>query len=144
LTTKSQQFTINPFLQFVGVAVAINDKDLRLECRYKGDHDLDMPKCVDDENPVSPSSELARTITIGVLAGRRGKFHPTKHFHDQMKLRGFDIFDMEYVIRNGACIEGGVFCASFRNHKYTFRGNIDGTHFDAVFALSADLQPITI
>ncbi len=55
-----------------------------------------------------------------------------------MKLRGFDVFDMEYVIRNGTCIEGGLFYAEFRNHKYRFRGNIDGTNFDSVFALSAD------
>lgn len=45
---------------------------------------------------------------------------------------------MEYVIRNGKCVEGGTFCESFRNHQYTFRGYIDGTGFDAVFALSAD------
>jgi hypothetical protein len=55
-----------------------------------------------------------------------------------MKERDFDIFEMEYVIRNGRCTEAGIFCVDHRNHKYTFRGNIDGTDFDAAFALSAD------
>ena len=67
-----------------------------------------------------------------------GRYHPSKHFRDQMADRDFDVFDMEYAIRNGSCIEGGLYCEELRNFKYTFRGNIEGTGFDAVFALSAD------
>ena len=55
-----------------------------------------------------------------------------------MAERDFDVFDIEYVIRNGRCIEGGEFSEEARNRKYTFRGSIDGTDFDAVFALSVD------
>jgi hypothetical protein len=77
-------------------------------------------------------------IALEVLGGRRGRYHSTIHIREQMAERDFDVFDMEYVIRNGKCIEGGEFCEEERNHKYKFRGDIDGTGFDAVFALAAD------
>ena len=60
-----------------------------------------------------------------------------------MAERDFDVFDLEYAIRNGSCTEGGQYSSEHRNHKYTFRGNIDGTDFDAVFAISAEHDMIS-
>jgi hypothetical protein len=117
--------------------VATNDKEIQHECWYTGAHDLNAPHC-GDSKPVSPSPDVARTIALGILGGRRGRYRSSKHFQDQMADREFDVFDIEYAIRNGTCVKGGVFCSDFRNHKYTFRANIDGVDFDAVFALSAD------
>jgi hypothetical protein len=116
--------------------VATNDKEVQHECWYTGDHDLIPPDCI-DRKPISPSPDLAREIALGILGGRRGRYHPSQHFRDQMAERDFDVFDMEYAIRNGTCVKGGEFCEEFRNHKYAFRANIDGIDFEAVFALSA-------
>jgi hypothetical protein len=117
--------------------VATNDKEIQHECWYTGAHDVNAPHC-GDSKPISPSPDMARTIALGILGGRRGRYRSSKHFQDQMADREFDVFDMEYAIRNGKCVKGGEFCGDFRNHKYTFRANIDGIDFDAVFALSAD------
>ena len=117
--------------------MASNDKEIQHECVYVGPREQDV-RANRDIKPESPSPEFARTIALEVLGGRRGRFHSTVHINMQMAERDFDVFDMEYVIRNGKCIEAGKFCGCNRNHQYTFRGNIDGTDFDAVFALSAD------
>jgi hypothetical protein len=117
--------------------VAANDKEMLHECWYRGEHDLGIPKST-DQNPIPPSPAVAQSIALAVLCGRLGRVHSTKHFQQRMAVRNFDIFDMEYVIRNGRCIEGGAFCAEYRDHEYTYRGNIDGTDFDATFAISAD------
>ena len=127
--------------------MAANDKEMQHECWYRGEHDLDLPKS-EVADPASPSPEKARLITLGVLSGRVGRFHSTSHFRQRMEEREFDILDVEYVIRNGTCVEGGIFCIDYRNHKYTFRGNIDGTDFETAFALSADhdliLSPLVV
>jgi len=117
--------------------VAPNDKEVQHECRYLGSHEQDALKCTDSQPP-SPSPDFARKVALEVLGGRRGRYHSTVHVQEQMTERHFDIFDMEYVIRNGGCVEGGEFCEEARNHKYKFRGNVDGVDFDAVFALSAE------
>jgi hypothetical protein len=117
--------------------VATDDKEMPHECWYRGEHCLDVPKST-DQNPISPSPAVAQSIALAVLSGRLGRFHSTKHFRVRMSDRDFDIFDMEYVIRNGQCIEGGTFRAEHKNHEYTFRGNIDGTDFEAAFAISAE------
>ena len=108
--------------------MAPNDKEVQHECTYVGSHEENARKCK-ELKPASPSPDFARTIALEVLGGRRGRYHSTVHVGEQMAERDFDVFDMEYVIRNGKCIEDGEFNAEARNHKYTFRGEIDGTEF---------------
>ena len=107
---------------------------------YCGEHDHDSavqkPKPA-DSNPVPPSPDAARKIAVGVLEGARGSIRSTQHCQERMEERDFDLFDMEYVIRNGGC-KAHEFVPEKRQHKYTFFGHIDGTGFEAVFALSAD------
>ena len=91
-----------------------------------------------EQKPVSPSPEFARSVALSVLGGTRGCYEPSCHFSDQMAERGFDVFEMEYVIRNGSPTEPGEYSEEHKDHKYTFRGNIDGTDFDAVFSISAE------
>jgi len=55
-----------------------------------------------------------------------------------MTKRNFDVFDIEYAVRNGNCVEGGEYNDSYKNHKYVFRCDIDGVGFEAVLALSAE------
>lgn len=55
-----------------------------------------------------------------------------------MAERIFDVFEVEYVIRNGRPVGSGEYSEEHKDFKYTFRGNIDGTDFDAVFALSTE------
>lgn len=117
--------------------MAINDNEIQYECWYRGSHEKNVSKCIDCK-PVAPKVALAQAVALGILGGRNGRFHPGQHFRNRMKEREFDVFDVEYVIRNGICIGEGEYCEQFRNFKYTFRGTIEGTGFDAVFALSAD------
>ena len=113
------------------------DKEIKHECRYVGPHEQGGHAFTDDK-PASPSPSMAQTIALGILGGRLGRYHPSSHFQERMKERGFDVFDVEYVIRNGRCVAGGDFSEEYRNHKYCFRGFIDGVGFDAVWALSAE------
>jgi hypothetical protein len=117
--------------------VATDDKEIQHECWYRGPHEQNDSRCI-ERKPAPPSSEFARSVALRILDGRNGRYHPSKHFRDQMADREFDVFDMEYAIRNGKCVKDGEYCEEFRNFKYTFRGYIEGTEFDAVFALSAD------
>jgi len=70
------------------------------------------------------------------------------HFQNRANERFFSVFQVTYVIRNGDCIGEGEYCQEYRDHKYKFRGEIDGIEFDAVFGLSADhhfiLSPLVI
>ncbi len=113
-----------------------NDKEIQHECTYVGSHEYNPPKSTDKTLP--PSVDYAKTVALSILGGRIGAYRSGPHFKRRMVERDFDVFDVEYVIRNGQCVAGGVFCEEHNNHKYTFRGNIDGVDFDAVFALSAD------
>jgi hypothetical protein len=72
------------------------------------------------------------------LGGHRGSYRPSDHFREQMEERNFDVFDIEYAIRNGLCIEPGEYSDEYKSHKYVFRCDIDGVGFDAVFALSVE------
>lgn len=114
-----------------------NDKRTEHEFSYCGEHDTAAPVS-SDANPPSPSPGAARMIALGILGGIKGRYWPTPHFRNRMDERGFDVLDVEYVIRNGECVRRGEFNAEFRHHKYTFRGNLDGVDFEAAFALSAD------
>jgi hypothetical protein len=116
--------------------VAPKDKEIRHECTYVGPHD--RPQEYSDDKPISPSPGRARDIALSILSGKTGRYHSSVHFRNRMEERDFDVFEIEYVIRNGRCLKGGEFCEKFRNHQYTFRGDVDGIGFDAVFALSAD------
>jgi hypothetical protein len=117
--------------------VAKDDKEVKHECAYVGSHEDSKLEIV-ERRPVAPSAEFARMVALSVLGGSRGKYRTKAHCGKQMTDRTFDVFDMEYVIRNGKCIGSGEYCEGYKNYKYTFHGNIDGIGFDAVFALSAE------
>ena len=112
-------------------------KEVEHECIYVGEGDAATVQPL-EKRPVPPSAELVRMVALSILSGTRGRYRRSSHFAKQMAERGFDIFDMEYVIRNGNCVEPGEYSEEHKDHKYTFRGNIDGTDFDAVFSLSAE------
>jgi hypothetical protein len=113
-----------------------NEKEIEHEFEYCGPHDSKGLKAT-DQNPVPPSPDRARIIALAVLNGAKGSYRPTVHCQDRMIERDFDVFDIEYVIRNGISVDDGRFVPEYKQHKYTFRGNIDGTTFDAAIALCA-------
>ncbi len=117
-------------------------KEVKHVCVYKGPHEDNRLQPA-EQAPVPPSAEYARTVALGVLGGLHGGYRTSNHWRTQMAERDFDVFDLEYAIRNGSCTEGGQYSSEHRNHKYTFRGNIDGTDFDAVFAISAEHDMIS-
>jgi hypothetical protein len=117
--------------------VATNGKDKEIQCRYVGKHEQSESRNIESK-PVAPKAEFAQTVALSVLGSRIGRYHPTDHFNKRRVEREFDVFDMEYAIRNGTCVGAGEFCEKYRNFKYRFRTNIEGTDFDAVFALCAD------
>jgi hypothetical protein len=112
------------------------------ECVYVGpEHEPAMQTV--EQTPTPPSVEFARMASLSILGGNRGRYRPSVHFRDQMKDRGFDIFDMEYAIRNGKCTENGEYSHVHKDFKYVFRCDIDGVPFDAVIALSAEHDLVT-
>lgn len=115
--------------------MASNNKEIEHQCRYLGPHEPAAERALAGN---SPSSAFAKAVALKVLSGSLGRYIPTPHFRKRMAERDFDVFDCEYVIRNGKCIGAGEFCKEYRNHKYKFRGDLDGVEFDAVFALSTD------
>ena len=112
-------------------------KEVEHRCTYVGPHDNPAMRPIEKE-PTPPSAALAQTIALGIFGGTKGRIRRTVHFGEQLAEREFDVFDVEYVIRNGRCVEDGIYCQENQNFKYTFRGCIDGVDFDAVFALSAE------
>jgi hypothetical protein len=104
------------------------DKDKAVFLSYCGEHEHDSaaqrPKPA-DSNPIPPSPEAARAIALRVLEGAKGRMLPTQHYQERMEERNFDVLDIEYVIRNGAC-KAHEFVPEKRQHKYTFSGHIDG------------------
>ena len=120
-----------------GVTVADQDKEILHECTYRGSHYEIQAEGMETE-PKAPSSDFARTIALAILGGRVGKYRSLAHFKKRMIEREFDVFDMEYAIRNGSCVCEGEFSEDYRSYKYTFRAAIEGCDFDAVFALLAD------
>lgn len=117
--------------------MATNDRELQHECRFIGPHEGDASRSLEKKPPV-PSVGFARSVLLEVLGGRLGRYRSKVHFRERMEEREFDVFDMEYAVRNGTCVESAGFIEEYRTFKYTFRGNIDGTDFDAAFGLSAD------
>lgn len=106
-------------------------------CRYAGpDHEPAMQSV--DKTPTPPSVEFARTASLQILGGNLGRYRPSVHFREQMSDRGFDVFDIEYAIRNGSCVAIGEYSALHKDFKFVFRCDIDGIPFDAVIALSAE------
>jgi hypothetical protein len=88
--------------------------------------------------PVAPPSmELARRVAVDVLGGFRGRYHSTAHCRERMSRRHFDVFDIRYAIKNGRCVGGSEYSLKHDNHKFRFRGDVDGIEFEAVFAVSA-------
>jgi hypothetical protein len=112
------------------------DAKAEIECIYLGDHQVPAGTTV--RPPAPPSDGFAREVALAILSGDRGTYMPTAHYRGQMAARNFDVFDMEYAIRNGSCTEGGKYSDEHKNHKYVFRCLIDGVEFDAVFALSVE------
>jgi hypothetical protein len=96
-----------------------------------------------EQAPAPPPTEFARTVALGVIGGKRGRYQASNHFAKQMADRGFDIFDVEYAIQNGKPTGEGEYSAEHKDHKYCFRCDIDGVAFDAVFSLSAEHDFIT-
>lgn len=120
--------------------MAPNPKDnneVNHECIYVGEHDGRGLQPT-EKRPAPPSIELARTVALGVLSGDRGCYRSSDHFSIRMTKRNFDVFDIEYAVRNGSCPEGGEYNEFHKNHKYVFCCDIDGVGFEAVFALSAE------
>ena len=112
-------------------------KEVVHECRYVGPDAAQQPLRQLAAAPQSPTPEAAKEIALHILSGSRGSYLSRRHYDERAEERDFDIFDIEYAIRNGTCIRGGVYSAEHRNHEYTFRANIDGIDFDAAFALCA-------
>lgn len=114
-----------------------NDDDQKQthECVYVGPHKETSLEPL-DKSPAAPSEEIVRTVSLSVLCRGHGCIKPLPHFKLRMKVRNFDIFDVIYVIRNGTCAKV-QYCADYQDHKFTFRGLVDGVGFDATFALSA-------
>lgn len=117
--------------------MARDEKEINHECVYLGLHQVTPLQPV-EQIPVAPSVELARLVALSVLDDERGRYRPSIHFCLQMSERNFDVFDVQYAIRNGKCVESGEYSEEEKSHKYTFRCDIDGVGFDAVFALSAE------
>jgi hypothetical protein len=111
------------------------------ECVYVGEHDGTALEPV-EQIPVAPSADLARSVALSILGGDRGSYRPSDHLRARMSERNFDIFDVEYAVRNGRCIENGEYYVEFKSHKYVFRCDIDGVGFDAALALSAEYDLI--
>lgn len=113
------------------------------ECIYVGPEQEPAMEPI-EQTPTPPSVEFARTVSLSILGGNRGRYRPSVHFRDQMTDRGFDVFDVEYAIRNGQCLIGsGQYSAVHKDFKYVFRCDIDGIPFDAVVALSAEHDLVT-
>ena len=117
--------------------MAANDKEIRHECWYRGPHEQNDARCIETK-PIAPRPEFAQAVALSVLDHQNGRYHSTGHFNRRTRERDFDVFDMAYAIRNGKCVGEGKFCEDFRNFKYTFRASVEGTDFDACFALSID------
>jgi hypothetical protein len=111
-------------------------KDEEVKCLYLGAAHATAMQPVEPK-PIPPAPKFARDVALCVLHGDRGRYRTCNHFSEQMAERRFDVFDIEYVIRNGEPIGQGEYSEEHNDHKYTFRGIIDGTGFDAVFSLSA-------
>jgi len=91
-----------------------------------------------DPEPQAPGIALAKVVALSVLGGTRGAYRPSDHFQQRCKERDFDVFDIEYAVRNGECAGEGKYVVEFKNFKYVFRCDVDGVEFDAVIALSAE------
>lgn len=91
-----------------------------------------------EKTPDPPSIEFAKTVALAILGSGRGRYRPSAHFQEQSLDRDFQIFDMEYAIKNGKCLGKGEYSHEHKDFKYVFRCDIDGVPFDAVFALSAE------
>jgi hypothetical protein len=107
------------------------------ECVYVGPEHEPARRAV-DKAPTPPSVEFAKAVSLRILGGALGRYRPSVHFQEQTRERNFDVFDMEYAIRNGKCTESGEYSHEHKDFKYVFRCDIDGVTFDAVIALSAE------
>lgn len=116
--------------------MAKDGKEVNHECVYRGEHNEKARQPV-EKVPTAPPEPVARLVALSVLAGHRGSYRPSGHFNLRRQERNFDVFDIEYAIRNGKCIESGKYSEDNKNHEFVYSCNIDGVDFEAVFALSA-------
>jgi hypothetical protein len=107
------------------------------ECVYVGPDQEPAMETVENK-AVPPSVEFAKLVTLSILGGNRGRYRPSAHYQEQRKDRDFDVFDIEYAVRNGKCVGDGEYSSKYKDFKYVFRCDIDGVEFDAVIALSAE------
>lgn len=113
-----------------------DEKELNHECVYLGSHSETAAKPL-EKVPSAPSEPVAKMVALSILAGSRGSYRPSDHFNQRMVERNFNVFDVEYAIRNGNCIESGKYSAEHENHEFVYSCTIDGVDFEAVFAISA-------
>src|ERR1700730_9205071 len=95
------------------------NKEVEHQCVYVGPHENNALEPLETD-PVSPSPQVAKAVSLSVLGGNRGKYRNTDHCAKRMRERDFDVFDMEYVIRNGVCIELGRYVSEYKNFRYKF------------------------
>jgi hypothetical protein len=107
------------------------------ECVYVGPEQEPAMRPV-EQIPTPPSIEFAKMVSLSILGGNRGCYRPSVHLQGQMRDRDFDIFDIEYAIKNGKCMEDGEYSHVHKDFKYVFRCDIDGVPFDAVIAISSE------
>jgi len=107
------------------------------ECTYIGPEQEPALETVAIKQ-IPPSPAFAQSVALSVLGGNRGRYRPSAHFQQQRDNRDFDVFDIEYAVRNGKCVGDGEYSETHKDFKYCFRCDIDGVEFDAVIALSAE------
>jgi hypothetical protein len=117
--------------------VAKKGKEVLHELVFVGSHQTTAMQPL-EATPAPPTVEHARAVALQVLRGIRGRYRSSQHFKQKMAERHFDVFDMEYAIRNGMPTEPGEYSPAHKDFKYTFRGTIDCVDFDAVFSLSSE------
>jgi len=72
---------------------------------------------------------------IIVQAWENGRLHVTAHFKMRGQQRGFDLLDVENVVRDGRMHGLGEFCPDYGNWKYRFRGNVEDKKLEVVVSL---------
>lgn len=112
-------------------------QESRSDFRFTGQHEDERAVPV-EKTPTPPTSDFAKQVALGVLESSRGRLRTVPHCKQRMRERNFDVFDVNYVIRNGRCIEEGAYCEQYNDFKYKFNGDIDGLGLDVAFALCAE------
>jgi len=101
-----------------------------LEVQYVGP--VNPTSATEAQAPLTP--EMARSIALN--GWRTGRLRITEHCRRRMKERGFDVLDIEHVIKRGRPDGPAVKCgAPHENFKYCFTCSVDGARLQVAFAL---------